>query len=228
MNGGGVGAPPLSVMQGDDMDFTFALKFFGALFAIMNPISGLPVFMSLTEGATPAVQRAIAVKVAVYIAVIGVITAFAGSAVLSFFGISIHDLQVAGGLVVMGIAFSMLNGSPSSMHHGSQSEQSGFSSSSSIAFYPLAFPLMMGPGALTTLILFAGQAKGVLDWIGYFIAFGVVTLSVGVVFALSGVLGKYLSDSARMIVSRVMGLILAAIAVQMIVAGVRALLPGLA
>ncbi|MGH2342190.1 MarC family protein [Segnochrobactraceae bacterium EtOH-i3] len=210
------------------MDLTFAIKFFGALFAIMNPISGLPVFLSLTGGETPATQRAIAIKVAFYIAVIGVITTFAGSAVLSFFGISIHDLQIAGGLVVLGIAFSMLNGSPSSMHHGSESEQPGFTNSSAVAFYPLAFPLMMGPGALTTLILFAGQARGMVDWIGYFVAFGVVTLSVGIVFALAGVLGKYLSDTARTIVSRVMGLILASIAVQMIIDGVRALLPGLA
>ena len=210
------------------MDLTFAIKFFGALFAIMNPISGLPVFLSLTGGETPSTQRTIAIKVAFYIAVIGVITTFAGSAVLSFFGISIHDLQIAGGLVVLGIAFSMLNGSPSSMHHGSESEQSGFTDSSSVAFYPLAFPLMMGPGALTTLILFAGQAKGMVDWIGYFVSFGLVTLSVGVVFALAGVLGKYLSDTARTIVSRVMGLILAAIAVEMIIEGVRALLPGLA
>ncbi len=210
------------------MDLTFAVKVFGALFAIMNPLSGLPVFLTLTDGMTPAEQRRIALQTGLYITIIGVVTAFSGRAVLSFFGISVHDLQVAGGLVVLGIAFSMLNGTPSTAHHGSASEQSDFASSGSVAFYPLAFPLMMGPGALTTLILFAGQADGIANWIGYFAAMAVVVASVTLVFALGSVIGRHLSGGARVIVSRVMGLILAAIAVQMIVEGLRALLPGLA
>jgi multiple antibiotic resistance protein len=210
------------------MDPTFAIKFFGALFAIMNPISGLPVFLSMTEGASPGVQRAIALKVATYIAVMGVVVALVGVQVLKFFGISIHDLQVAGGLVVMGIAFSMLHGGDSSAHHGSESEQATFSDTSSLAFYPLTFPLMMGPGTMTTLILFAGQAKGLPDWIGFFAAFGVVVASVGIVFAMGSRLGKHLSGSARVIMSRIMGLILAAIAVDMIASGIKVLLPALA
>lgn len=81
------------------MDLTFAVKVFGALFAIMNPLSGLPVFLTLTDGMTPAEQRRIALQTGLYITIIGVVTAFGGRAVLSFFGISVHDLQVAGGLV---------------------------------------------------------------------------------------------------------------------------------
>ena len=210
------------------MDPTFAIKFFGALFAIMNPISGLPVFLSMTEGAGPGVQRAIALKVATYIAVMGVVVALVGVQVLRIFGISIHDLQVAGGLVVMGIAFSMLHGAASSAHHGSESEQATFADTSSLAFYPLAFPLMMGPGSITTLILFAGQAQGLPEWIGFFAAFGVVVAAVGVVFAMGSRLGEHLSGSARVIISRIMGLILAAIAVDMIANGIKVLLPGLA
>lgn len=210
------------------MDPTFALKFFGALFAIMNPLSGLPIFLSMTEGAGPAAQRAIALKVASFIAIMGVIVALVGGQVLKFFGISIHDLQVAGGLVILMLAFHMLNGNDSSAHHGSESEQRTFADTSSIAFYPLTFPLMMGPGSITTLILFAGQAKGMANWIAFFAVFGVVVLAVGVVFALGSTLGKHLSGSARVIMSRVMGLILAAIAIDMIFSGAKVLLPGLA
>ncbi len=210
------------------METAFAIKFFGALFAIMNPFVGLPLFLAMTEGESPAAQRRIASQVAAYIAMLGIATALAGTRVLAFFGISIHDLQVAGGLVVLGIAFSMLKGSEDSTHHGSESEQSRYPDASSIAFYPLAFPLMMGPGTLTTMILFAGQAEDVGDWIAYGAAFAAVVLSVGVVFGLGSRFGTYLSGSARVIMTRIMGLILAAIAVQMVVEGVRVLLPGLA
>lgn len=210
------------------MDATLMIKFFGAMFAIMNPVTGLPVFLSVTEGQSAADQRKIALRVGFFMAVIGTVTALAGTKVLRLFGINVHDLQVAGGLVVLGLAFSMLNGNNSSMHHGTQSEQSNFADSGSVAFYPLAFPLMMGPGALTTMILFAGQMNGIGNWTSYFAIFGVVVLLVTVVFALAGRLGSHLSGSARVIMSRVMGLILAAIAVDMIFAGARVLLPGLA
>ncbi|MBW6396874.1 MarC family protein [Roseomonas sp. HJA6] len=211
------------------MDTVLLLKFFGALLAIMNPLSGLPIFLNMTEGDSPAVQRRIALQVTGYLLILGTVTALAGAQILGFFGVSIHDLQVAGGLVVLKLAFSMLSGSDSSMHHGSASEQSAYPDSArAIAFYPLAFPVMMGPGTLTTLILFAGQTKGMANWIGYFAVLGAVVLSVAVVFALGSRVGTFLSNTARVIMSRVMGLILAAIAVQMIADGAKALLPGLA
>lgn len=210
------------------MEITFAIKFFGALFAIMNPFAGLPIFLSMTEELDAAMQRKIALKMTFYIIVIGIVAALAGTQVLKFFGISIHDLQVAGGLVVLGLAFSMLHGSPSSMHHGTEKEQLDFPDSDSLAFYPLAFPVMMGPGSLTTMILFAGQTKAMENWIGYFVAFGAVVAIVAVIFTLGSRLSKYLAGSARVIMSRVMGLILAAIAVEMIFDGAKALLPGLA
>lgn len=210
------------------MDTAFIIKFFGALFAIMNPFSGLPIFLSMTQGSSVKVQRRIAIQVGFYLAVLGTTTALAGAQILMFFGIGIHDLQVAGGLVVLKLAFGMLSGSESSVHHGTESEQSTYADTSSIAFYPLAFPLMMGPGTLTTLILFAGQTDGVPTWIGYFSVLFVVVVAVTVVFALGSQFGKFLSSTARTIMNRLMGLILAAIAIQMIVEGAKALLPGLA
>src|SRR5690349_17173248 len=171
------------------MDTAFLIKFFGALFAIMNPFSGLPIFLSMTQSAGVRVQRRIALQVGFYLAVLGTITALAGAQILMFFGIGIHDLQVAGGLVVLKLAFGMLSGSESSVHHGTETEQSTYPDTNSIAFYPLAFPLMMGPGTLTTLILFAGQTDSVPTWIGYFSVLFVVVLSVAVVFALGSQFG---------------------------------------
>ena len=73
------------------MEPDFAIKFFGALFAIMNPITNLPVFLGVTEGAPPQVQRAIALKTASYVTIMGVVIAFAGSAILKLFGIGVDE-----------------------------------------------------------------------------------------------------------------------------------------
>lgn len=140
------------------MDTEFAIKFFGALFAIMNPVSNLPIFLATTEGASTATQRAIALRVALFSLIMGGVFAVSGSAVLSLFGISIDDFRTAGGLVLLLIALNMLQGDGHSSHQGSEDEQDAFPDASSVAFYPLTFPMIIGPGTIATLILFAGQA----------------------------------------------------------------------
>lgn len=210
------------------METVFAVKFFGALFAIMNPVTNLPLFLSLTDGATPAQRRTVAARTIAYAAVFGTVVALAGSEILRLFGIDANDLRVAGGLVVLLIGLRMLQGEQSSSHHGSPSEQDEFPDPAAVAFYPLTFPLMVGPGTITTLILFSSQVDGLTGWATFFAIFAVVLLATGVVFALGGMLGNYLTVTARAIMSRLMGLILAAIAVEMIFTGVKALLPGLA
>jgi len=210
------------------MDPTFAIKFFGALFAIMNPVTNLPIFLSVTDGASPALRRTIALKVATFTAVMGLAAALAGTQILKLFGISVDDLRVAGGLVVLMFAFNMLHGEGSSSHHGSEAEQSGFPDPAAVAFYPLTFPILMGPGTITTMILFSTRAQGLADWAVYFAVFAAVVAAVAVVFFLAGRIGAHLSGTARVIMSRLMGMILAAIAIEMIFGGAKALLPGLA
>ena len=209
------------------MDTAYAIKLFGALFAIMNPISNLPIFLGVTEGASVATQRAIALKVALYALVMGAVFSLAGSAVLKLFGITIADFRTAGGLVLLLIALNMLNGDHSSSHHGSEGEQEDFPDAASAAFYPLTFPIIIGPGTIATLIVFAGQAETAADKIAFGVVFaGLVTL-LGLVFYFAADIGKHLSETARAIMSRLMGMILAAIAVGMITTGLKDLLPGL-
>ena len=209
------------------MDTAYAIKLFGALFAIMNPISNLPIFLGVTEGASVATQRAIALKVALYALVMGAVFSLAGSAVLKLFGITIADFCTAGGLVLLLIALNMLNGDHSSSHHGSEGEQENFPDAASVAFYPLTFPIIIGPGTIATLIVFAGQAETAADKIAFGVVFaGLVTL-LGLVFYFAADIGKHLSETARAIMSRLMGMILAAIAVGMITTGLKDLLPGL-
>ncbi|QPM89057.1 MarC family protein [Pseudooceanicola algae] len=210
------------------MDSFDAIKFFGALFAIMNPVTNLPVFLSITDGMTPAERRGTAVKVTLYALVLGGCFAAAGTALLSAFGISVNDFRVAGGLVVLTIGLGMLNGKDSAAHHGTNTEQARFDDRSAVAFYPLTFPILVGPGTITTLILYRQQATDLAGLSAYGAVFLTVLALVGVVFLAAGTIGKHISQTARTIMTRLMGMILAAIAVEMLTDGLKVLLPGLA
>ena len=209
------------------MDHVLAIKMFGALFAIMNPITNLPIFLSVTEGAPVRIQRQIAAKVALYTLIMGTVFAVAGTQVLTLFAISIDDFRVAGGLVVLLIGLNMLNGSETKAHHGTDSEKATYPDPGTVAFYPLTFPILIGPGTITTLILFAGQAETVTDQLTFAAVFVVLVAMVAVTFWFGGDLGRLLPSSARVVMSRLMGMILAAIAVEMIASGLKVLLPGL-
>ncbi|CUH75444.1 inner membrane protein [Tritonibacter multivorans] len=210
------------------MNTDFAIAMFGALFAVMNPFVNLPIFLSLTAGADRGAQRKTAVMILIYTAITCAVVAAAGSAILSFFDISVDAFRVAGGLVLMQIGLHMLNGNDSSAHHGTKTEQADHPAVENIAFYPMTFPMLVGPGTMTTLILFAHKAKDTLDWIAYGLCVGAVIGALGLVLFFAGDIGRLLTATMRTIMTRIMGMILMAIAVGMVVAGLKALLPGLA
>ncbi len=212
------------------MPDSFAVAMFGALFAVMNPFVNLPIFLSLTEELDASTQRKTALQVVIYTSIACAIVAVAGSAILNFFGISVDAFRVAGGLVLLQIGFHMLNGNNSSAHHGTEHEQAAVAKApaESIAFYPMTFPMLVGPGTMTTLILYAHQAKGATGWITYAACVAVVVGLLAVVFLFAGSIGKHLSTTARTIMTRLMGLILIAIAIEMVADGAKVLLPGFA
>lgn len=210
------------------MEIDVAIKFFGAMFAIMNPATILPIFLGITEGAPKAERRQIALKTTFYALIMGLVIALTGNRVLDLFDISINDFRVAGGLVVLFIGLNMLNGNDSKSHQGTDEEHDSYPDATQVAFYPMAFPMIIGPGTITTLILFSGEASSVTERFiigGIFIG---VLLIVGIVIYFAGDLAKYLSETARVIMGRLMGMILAAIAIDMIADGLKELLPGLA
>jgi MarC family membrane protein len=127
------------------MDAAYGIKLFGALFAIMNPLVNLPIFLSLTEALTPAQQRRTALQVMLYTTVMCAVVAVAGQQILGFFGISVEDFRVAGGVVLGGIALHMLSGGGNPMHEGSSREQAHQNDLESVAFYPMTFPMLVGP-----------------------------------------------------------------------------------
>lgn len=210
------------------MDFAELTKAFGAFFAIMNPFVNLPIFLALTAGFSVSQQRTLAVKITVFSAIMCAIILFSGQQIISFFGISIDQFRIAGGIVLAHIAWSMLNGQDITSHHGTDGEREHMADLSGLAFYPITFPVIVGPGTIATLIIYAGHATGVMGFISIGGVVAAILTILFVVLFFASFFGKVLSETMRVIMTRLMGMILLAIAVEMIVAGVKAVLPGLA
>lgn len=197
------------------LDTAFALKVFTALFAIMNPIANIPIFLSLTEGTSESSRRRVA-RVALTGVIVGcVISAAAGSAILSLFGLTVNDFRLAGGLLVLLIAISMLHGSPSVQHHPSEEEVGD--TVRDVAIYPLAVPLLVGPGTIATLTVFGEMAMAEGKVVS--LAVGLTAFLILLAASLFGAsfVARYLSRHVIAVAQRLMGMILAAIAMQMIV-----------
>jgi multiple antibiotic resistance protein len=209
------------------VDAALFVKAFAALFAIMNPFVALPMFLSLTADQDAKAQRRTGLRVALYGAVLAVVILLSGSAVLAFFGVSVDDFRIAGGIVLLMIGLTMLNGSGSTAHTGTATEQEHHAQVNDPSFYPMAFPMMVGPGTITTLVLLAGGNPSVAGYVTVGVALLVVIAILAVVLFFSTDIGHLLSQTLRTIMTRLMGMILAAIAVEMVVTGLSAVFPGL-
>ncbi|WP_347348205.1 MarC family protein [Nigerium sp.] len=212
------------------MNPTLFVQAFGGLFAIMNPFVALPMFLALTTGYDLRRQRTTAVRVALFSVLMTAVIIASGSAVLTFFGVSVNDFRVAGGIVLLMIALGMLNGG-SAAHSGSADErkhQEAQAGQGDVAFYPLTFPMLVGPGTITTIIVFTGHVDSVAGYVAVSAAALATIAVLFVVLWFAPAIGHHLGQTLRTIMTRLMGMILAGIAVSMVVAGLAALLPGLA
>ena len=207
------------------MDTALLAKALGGLFAIMNPFVALPIFLTLTGGYEVARQRKTAIRVAIDSLVLALVILVGGKAILGFFGVGVDDFRIAGGIVLMTIALGMLSGKGSSAHQGTRAEQGHQAAAAEaqpqadVSFYPMAFPMMVGPGTITVIIVFAGSADGVGGYLAVVIALLVVVAILAGVLWFAPSIGHHMSQTLRVIMTRLMGMILAAIAVEMILTG---------
>ena len=196
----------------------------------MNPFVNLPLFLSLTADQEPTQQRRTAWCTTLFSALMCAVVAVSGSALLRFFGISIDDFRVAGGLVLLTIALGMLSERDSNAHEGSKTKKAhaaDYAAANDVAFYPMTFPIIVGPGTITTIIVLFTQAGGAKGIAAVVLALVLVLGALGAVLHFSSTIGRHMSLTLRTIMTRLMGMILAAIAVSMLAAGLSRLFPGL-
>ena len=202
-------------------------KFFAGLLAIVNPIGAIPVFISLTASQSQSERHRTALLAASAVATVLIVALFTGEAILSFFGISIASFRVGGGVLLLLIAVSMMH---ARISHAKQTDEEvqDAADKESVAVVPLAIPLLAGPGSISTIVVYAHRVPVGSHYAVLAFEILLVALLVWGVFRLAPALSDRLGRTGINVMTRIMGLILAAIAVEFMANGLRQLLPGLA
>jgi len=189
---------------------------FLALFPIVDPFGGIPIFFTMTSSWTVRDRNYTAIKTGIWVFIILVTFLFFGRFVLSFFGISLPVLKIAGGLIVANAAWGMVTSTaritPAESHEAESKED--------ISLTPLAMPLMSGPGAIGVVMALAAHVDDAAGYIGMVIGVAVVALSVTLFFLMGGPLVRRLGPSAVGAINKIFGFLILAIAVQLVWNGV--------
>ncbi len=206
--------------------WTEQIKYLLGIFAILNPLGVIPIYLSMMTDRRPEVMHRTALKAAISVAVILIIAAWMGDSMLSFFGIGMPAFRIAGGLLVLIIAIAMFDARTSPVRH-TAAEQIEAEAKNDIAVVPLAIPLLAGPGAISLAIVDAHQAANLPGKLAFSLGIVGVAAIVWLVLRLAEPIGERLGTGGLNIATRVMGLILAAMAVQFMAEGMLELFPGL-
>ena len=198
--------------------FQFFLTAFFTMLVIVDPLGMLPMFAALTEGMTLPERRGVLRRAIVTAFAIAVFFLFVGDAALRYMGVSVHAFAISGGILLFGTAMPMLFGNRGGLQSAQQEEQG--SPAPDVAIFPLAIPLLTGPGLMTSLLLLMAQARGQAKLTGALFAatvvvFGVTWLAMWLGERVMARIGK----AGAHVATRVLGVALAALAVQFVLNG---------
>ena len=207
------------------IDFSLYLKFFVGLFAIINPLGLLPVFVSLTGHMQPDERRKTKTTAHIAVMIILMVSMTMGQLILDGFGISLASFRIAGGSLITLIAWSMLQGKLGEVKHNKQ-EKGELAARESIAVVPLALPLMAGPGAISSSIVYASQ-KTLTELMGMFVVVMAFAYGSWLIFRAAPLLFKLMGNTGINVVTRIMGLIMMSLGIEIMVAGIKGVFPGL-
>jgi multiple antibiotic resistance protein len=198
------------------------------LLAIVNPPAIIPFFIYYTQGLSGPERRHTVVVSAVTAFLVIAASALLGIRILEFFGISLASFQVGGGMLLLTSSLNMLNAKPAEAKPASNEMEAGAEKAAmgdSIAVVPLTIPLLTGPATMSTVVIYAERARNALDMmvlVGYGVVIAVVT---AVCFALAEPIARILGKTGINVLTRLMGLILAALAVEVMAEGLGKLFP---
>jgi multiple antibiotic resistance protein len=205
------------------LDFTISALV--TLFVVVDPIGLAPTFLAVTEGLPRRAKRSVALRASIIAGAILIGVALLGDWLFRTLGISLPAFRIAGGLLLFAIAFEMVFGIRM-RREGQAAEEAVEEHVRNVAAFPLAIPLLAGPGAITAVVLLAGRATGNLLLTGLVLAVVVVvSASCFVAFILAGRISRLLGMTGNIVLSRLLGVLLAALAVQYVVDGIRVVWP---
>jgi multiple antibiotic resistance protein len=202
--------------------FDELVKFFVVLLVVVEPLSLLPVLAGLTEGADDAYRRRMSIKAVGLSAVVCLVFAVGGTALLDLLGISVHAFKVGGGILLFLLAIEMVFARPSGARSITPGEDAEAHHRGDISVFPLAFPLISGPGALAVILLaFAGVPMASLQFVAQIgVIFAVLAITLGLML-LTGPVMRIVGVTGGAVLGRLLGVLLAALASQFVLDGVR-------
>ena len=211
------------------------VNLFVALFALVDPIGNIPIFAAATAGASARQRFSVSALICLFIAAFLIFFFFTGLWLLQFFGISLAAFRIAGGILLLLLGLDMTRGDFLTMF----ADKDALTDAQDVRGYasrrfkrlivPFAMPLLIGPGAISTIIIQAGEAQkiGYAGTIAGLLAIGAAALATFIVFAATGPISRVLGDVGMAIIVRVLGLILCALAIQFILLGLGEAIPGM-
>lgn len=203
------------------------LKFFAALMAIVNPVGAIPIFINMTADQDKHLRNRNGLMASISMGIILAVVLFSGEAILRFFGISVGSFRVGGGILILLMAISMLHARVSHVRQ-TEEEKRDSSERDSVAVVPLGTPLLAGPGAISTVILYAQRYNSVTH---YLLLLGIIIILIiltALCFRLAPAISRMLGKTGINVVTRLMGLVMTAVGVEFIANGIKQLFPVLA
>ena len=202
---------------------TFAIGTFVAIFAIVNPIGATTFFVALTKGYTKKLRRRVVDKAVLAATLTLVLFAFLGNYIFAFFGTSIPAFRIAGGILLFAVAFSMIQGERPKSQLTAQDQKDALEKEA-VGIVPLGIPMLAGPGAITTVMVLMAEASAPVDPVKVAIIVVDVLVTMAITFAMlsrADWIFKRIGRMGAYAFARVMGIILAAVAVQFVILGIR-------
>jgi multiple antibiotic resistance protein len=206
------------------VNLEFVLTAFAAIFAIVNPIGNIPVFQAVTDGYSYELKQRVIVKICVV--TVGILFVFAifGQFIFAIYGITIPAFKIAGGILLFSIAFSMLQGERSKTRITDVEKEEALQKEA-VGIVPLGIPMFAGPGAITTVMILVSGAGGPLELIFVFSSIILTTIISYLLLKYSDRVFRLMGRSGAMAFTRIMGLLLSAVAVTFVLSGVEGALP---
>jgi MarC family membrane protein len=190
---------------------------FVALFSVLNPIGTVPIFVGLTQGDSKQECSRISLWTSINVFLILIISFFIGKYVLSFFGISIDSLRIAGGLIIVSSGFSLLSGKFNKKRGINKKIETDAQKRNDIALTPLAIPMLAGPGSISLLIAFYQEHNSTNELIIASLAIFAIAIAIFIILRSAHFLAQLLGASGIVAISRIVGFIVIAIGIQYIV-----------
>ncbi len=201
-----------------NIDLEFFILCFSSLFALINPMGIVPIFISITNDYNQKEKNKIALKAIIFSLIVLIIFSLIGDLIFSFYGITIHAFRIAGGILLFKISLDMVESkrsrtrtTPVEMEEAEEKEE--------VAYTPLGVPLIAGPGSIASIMILSSESKNYTDKMVLFLSLLIVLLITLLIFRSSKILSKYFKRSGLRIMQRIMGLILMVISIEFILKG---------